>query len=517
MSISLLLNLVYAKPIAIRSAQVLDSQIMLHRIHSKAIPKLPACLLLLFTLFFSSCQQENLPESNDGVKYVVRNIGSQIFKQKIHNIKFDAARDSIWPELMLNMVQLQFDTDRDEAVYGKPTYAEQDIEIGEQSFASCGLRAKGQYTFQTCTTDKIPWKIDFDRFARNQNWDGLTKVDLRNNIADPSLIRAAIVHTLAYQHGIPAPRTGLASVSFADKQLGYYTIAESIDKTFLLQQYGTTKGTLIKVQESGLFEFRGNKPEQYKVFYQTKLGALDTTFIDLMRAVNRLNGERNDPFEALFDIKTFLKSLAFAEVLAIGDVFNGRNHHLYRHPDSGQWSWIFGITPYAMNSSSKPIYIEDAGSKHVLLHKVMAIPEYKKQYTDWLDYFNREILRRQAAEQTESWSKLIAAHSSESAAMLPEHWSDYLVDKSYVEQATSKPFKRRILSYWDQISWPEEKLSVMRKADFTIEMVRQQVIKNLDRLKFNERVSEGLQTFINRRATYMDDEIEKLKTELENM
>lgn len=94
---------------------------------------------------------------------------------------------------------------------GRPELSQREIDppgIGRQ-IRGVGLRFKGNGTFiEARTSGHYSFKIDFNEFDPDQEFLGLTKINLQNKVSDPTMLREALSYELFREAGIPCPRVG---------------------------------------------------------------------------------------------------------------------------------------------------------------------------------------------------------------------------------------------------------------------------------------------------------------------
>ena len=128
--------------------------------------------------------------------------------------------------------------------YGKATF-----EMEGEQIAPIGLRYKGNGTFleykEGRIEQRLSFKIDFNEFQEDLSFRGLGKLNLNNNITDPSYLREALSYELFREAGIPCSRVSFARVNLripglVDRQPhGLYSVVEQVDKRFLKHRYGS--------------------------------------------------------------------------------------------------------------------------------------------------------------------------------------------------------------------------------------------------------------------------------------
>jgi len=156
--------------------------------------------------------------------------------------------------------------------YGKAT-----VTIGDDTIEEVGVRYKGNGTFlEGHSSGKFSYKIDFNEFRDEQEYRGLTKVNLNSCVSDPSMLREALSLELFKAAGIPRPRTAWAKVYLTvtgqkeREYLGLYEIIEQVDERFLKSRFGSADGLLIKPSTFGVFRYLGEDWEEYKQGYYPK-------------------------------------------------------------------------------------------------------------------------------------------------------------------------------------------------------------------------------------------------------
>src|SRR5690348_10359790 len=98
---------------------------------------------------------------------------------------------------------------------------------------------------------------------------------------DPTAARESLSFALYRAAGVPAPRTAYAELSLSvpgkyDRELlGLYTLIESVDRTFLQDRFGSSKGMLLKPERSGPLDYMGESWKPYETGYRPKTRARD--------------------------------------------------------------------------------------------------------------------------------------------------------------------------------------------------------------------------------------------------
>jgi hypothetical protein len=132
-------------------------------------------------------------------------------------------------------------------------WAHADLTADGTTYPNVAVRYKGNASYMATSRGlKRNFKIELDRYESGQRFCGLKTLTLNAGGMDPERLREALSYAVFRAAGVPAPRTAFALVTLTvpgkyDKELlGLYTLIESVDKTFLADRFGTTKGVLMK-------------------------------------------------------------------------------------------------------------------------------------------------------------------------------------------------------------------------------------------------------------------------------
>ncbi|MCI0376969.1 MAG: CotH kinase family protein, partial [Gemmataceae bacterium] len=114
-------------------------------------------------------------------------------------------------------------------------WVEGDFSADGMTLKKVGVRYAGDITYFASTRGlKRPLKIAFDKFG-DQQFHGLSAIQLHAMPLDPSKAREALAYSLFRAAGVPAPRTAFAEVTLTvpgkyDKEyLGLFTVVENVD------------------------------------------------------------------------------------------------------------------------------------------------------------------------------------------------------------------------------------------------------------------------------------------------
>jgi len=290
-------------------------------------------------------------------------------------------------------------------------YGRADVEIDGETVRGVGLRYKGNGTFiEGHESGRYSFKIDFNEYVKGQEFRGLTKINLQNNITDPSLMREALSYELFREAKIPASRVGYAKVYLTisgetkRKPVGLFTVVEQKDKRFLKRNYGSSKGLLMKPSTFGLFRYFGDDWNEYEIGFVPKTEPTEEQkkrVMEFARLVHKADfGEFEKRYADYLNVDQFLRFVACNVVLCnLDSVFGGsQNHYIYLEPESNRFQFLpwdmdhsFGAfhmmgTPDARRDLSIDRPITD---KHPIIERVLRVSGNKERYHEHLDdYLN---------------------------------------------------------------------------------------------------------------------------------
>jgi hypothetical protein len=106
-------------------------------------------------------------------------------------------------------------------------------------------------------------KVDLNDGMPGRNLDGVTKLNLHNNVTDASWMNEVLSYRLFRDAGVPAPRTSYAELFLTvpgkhdHEHVGLYSLVENVDNRFALDRFGTKKGAILKPVTRQPFEDLG--------------------------------------------------------------------------------------------------------------------------------------------------------------------------------------------------------------------------------------------------------------------
>ncbi len=239
-------------------------------------------------------------------------------------------------------------------------YVQATVEIAGHASLKVGLRYKGNSSYSSAGgTKKKSFKIDFNRMVEKQKFLGLTKLNLNNNILDPSQVRETLAYHMFSDLSLPASRTAFAKVYLKigdatdEEYIGLYTMVEQVDDAFLKDRFGTKKGLLLKPERSNSFPYLGEEWADYQGVYVPKTEAPASFHERLMEFTRFVQESDDEAFAAgisdYVDLPELMKFTALHAVLSHLDSFllRGHNFYIYLPESDGRFRWL----PWDVNST----------------------------------------------------------------------------------------------------------------------------------------------------------------------
>ncbi|TAH43089.1 MAG: hypothetical protein EYC69_03580 [Bacteroidetes bacterium] len=300
-------------------------------------------IALLFSLALT-CLTLHAQEAVKPVKTKTstKDYGKSFFeKDSIHTIKIYFTQCNYWDSLTYyKNIQDSLDL---------ATYMQATVVINGKSFYSCGVRFKGESSYEFYPGKKKPFRIKFDKFIKKQDFFGLEDLNLTNNFKDPTMIREKIYLDMMNRHGLPAPRATFAKVYLNDKYWGLYQVNENIDNVFLETRFNEKKGNLFQGDPVANFVYLGNDQSKYYMRYGLKNNETKNDWSDLVRFIKIINDtilsdeEYAQRINKVLNLDACLKAWAINNLIGNIDAYNmfyPHNFFIYHDSTSGKWQWI---------------------------------------------------------------------------------------------------------------------------------------------------------------------------------
>lgn len=223
-----------------------------------------------------------------------------------------------------------------------------DVTINGKTVSHVGFRTKGMLSLSSVAamedSDRYSWKIDFDYYRSEQTLDGLQKLALNNNFSDASMMREYLSYDLMEDMGVPTPSHSYMYVTINGEEQGLYLGVETLDESFLSQNFTTGNGDLYKPDGTGSdLKWISDEIADYtglNLKTNTKTSK-QSSMINMLDTIN--NGGK---LEDVVDVDEMLRYFAANTALVNLDHYQGdKKHNYYLYEEDG----LFSMLPWDYN------------------------------------------------------------------------------------------------------------------------------------------------------------------------
>ena len=263
---------------------------------------------------------------------------------------------------------------------------------GFSAYSGVGIRFRGNTSLNA---QKKSFKINIDKYV-DQNFYGLSELNLIGNQNDPSLLRAKLCWDLFRDAGVPACRTSYIRVYVNGTYMGVYLHVEQIDNRFADVRFDDGTGNLWKCLYGSDLNYQGSNPTLYTDdAYDLVENEFQNNYSELAQFINVLN---NTPLallpcelEKVFNVHDYLKIMAADMLLGNWDnyIFNKNNFYLYHNEKTGKLEYIpydldntLGIDWVNVDWAQRNLYTWTTSSNRPLFTRLLQIPSYRNEFSN---------------------------------------------------------------------------------------------------------------------------------------
>ncbi|MDE6729503.1 MAG: CotH kinase family protein [Oscillospiraceae bacterium] len=128
-------------------------------------------------------------------------------------------------------------------------YVQCDVEIDGETIRNIAIRPKGNSSLSAISNSggtHFSFKIEFDKYNKEQTYHGLDKLALGNLGQDPSCMKDFLAYHMMNEMDVPAPLSSYTLVKLNGEDFGLYLAVETVDDSFCYRNYGEDYGQLYK-------------------------------------------------------------------------------------------------------------------------------------------------------------------------------------------------------------------------------------------------------------------------------
>ena len=281
---------------------------------------------------------------------------------------------------------------------GEPKkYVRSTVVVGDKTYKEVALHLKGAAGSFRNWDDKPALTLNFDKFVKDQTYQGLDKLHLNNSVQDPSFLNEIACSELARAMGLPTARATHAVVELNGRKVGLYVLKEGYNKHFVERNFpDASKGNLY---DGGFLQ---DIDQKLKLDQGTPN---DGKELKALTAACQIGDpvKRYEAVEKLVNVDLFAKNVALQFLAGDWDgyVRNRNNFRVYFNPKDGKAVFI----PHGMDQQfadpnepiwhganslvAKAILENDAGKKKAIaaykeLSEKHFTPEFLRRIDEWI-------------------------------------------------------------------------------------------------------------------------------------
>lgn len=263
------------------------------------------------------------------------------------------------------------------------------VREGDAVFTNVTVHLKGAAGSFRPFDDQPCLTLNFEKQAPGQKFHGFTKLSLNNSVQDPTYLSELICRELFLAAGVPATRSGHATVVLNGRDLGLYVYAEGFGKGFLKRHFANVKGNL----------YDGGFVQEIHPNLQVNSGDNPNDRSDLRRllsaARDRVPARQWASLGQILDIDRFITFLAMEIITCDWDGYamNRNNTRIFHDLDSDKMFFI----PHGMDqmfgtfrsTPQSPILPNMQG---LVAQAVMSHPEARRLYLERMAELRARVL-----------------------------------------------------------------------------------------------------------------------------
>ena len=322
---------------------------------------------------------------------------------------------------------------------------------GIDTVENVGFRLRGNTSRSAA---KKSFKVSFNTFTEGAKYHGVEKLNLNGEHNDPSILRSKLNWDLIRHYELTGSRTSYVRLYVNGEYKGLYLNVEHIDENFVDKYFDNGTGNLFKCLWPATLEYLGSDPDSYKVevggrrVYDLKTNTEEDDYSDIAHFMDVLNNtdiaDLPCELEKVFNVADYLKLLAIEVLIGHWDGYsvNKNNFYIYHNQKTDRFEYIHydldntcGIDWFNVDWSTRDVYNWSSGSEYrPLYERIMEVPEYRNQYSHWLDIYSQEYFNPDSlSTQANYWQSLV-----EDAALEDEYrtWDYGFDDNAFLNSLT---------------------------------------------------------------------------------
>ena len=254
-----------------------------------------------------------------------------------HEKKASSSEEREYPEALFTLGEMaSVELEMPEATWQKivtkasdKTYHECAVTINGERFDHVAIRTKGASSLDDVAmmkSDRYSFTLKLNKYEKGQEYHGLTKLLLNNNIWDATQMKDAVVYDMCRFVGLPAPLTNYARISLNGKFFGCYLLVEPVDKHFARHNYPDEVSNIYKPYHN--LAYTGENMENYaEITNYAKVKGGEASMKRVVAALRSVEEGRD--IDEHVDIESVMKYMALQTIVVNYDCMTGLNEQNY--------------------------------------------------------------------------------------------------------------------------------------------------------------------------------------------
>ena len=201
--------------------------------------------------------------------------------------------------------------------------------INGEEIDNVAIRTKGASSLDDVAlmkSDRYSFTLKLNKFEKGQNYHGLTKLLLNNNIWDATQMKDAVVYDMCRYIGLPAPLTNYAKLSLNGRFLECYLMVEPVDKNFCNRNWHDEVSNIYKPYHN--LAYSGEDMKNYdEIANYAKVKGGEASMQRVVAALKSVDDGKD--IDKHVDIESVMKYMALQTIVVNYDCMTGQNTQNY--------------------------------------------------------------------------------------------------------------------------------------------------------------------------------------------
>ena len=280
--------------------------------------------------------------------------------------------------------------------------------LRRDTMKNIGLRLRGNTSRDAA---KKSFKVKFNAFTSGIKYQGVKELNLNGSHNDPTMIREKLFYDTWNKANLPQRRASFCKLYINANYYGLYTNIEELDDKWLQRVFANDTGNLYKCTYPADLKYISDNQNTYKIIYHAagvraydlKTNETADDYSDLIRLMKTINttADFECQIQKVLNVESFLKAYALEVLTGHWDNYgyNKNNYFLYHNPRTDLFEFIsydtdntFGVDFLNQDWTTRNIYTWHNTQNGLLVAKLLAIPQFKKRYSFYLNSLTINVL-----------------------------------------------------------------------------------------------------------------------------